>query len=259
MAAVPARPRWASRRAACTRPCSPSPPRSSRASARGVPPARPRGQRLPARSGQSRPSPRHGEARARLAALEKELRRRQRGGALQFRARRGRRRRSSSWRPKLKAPRAWRQDRRGTSSGAPAGADPASRSSYPRTSSSRCEKLPGAGAEADETLAKIEAERQADVATGRRRRIPCSTTRGSGRAWRSARRRSSPGRAVTGPLKYVALLDIPAFGFSRCWCAEATWRTSSGRKLAGRAGPARGPREEGARAVREEAQPVRTR
>jgi hypothetical protein len=68
-------------------------------------------------------------------------------------------------------------------------------------------------AKVDETLAKLEAERQVDVATSPSAR---PLTR-DGRFWAGMALGAAAlftGAAATGPLRYVALLDIPAFGLA---------------------------------------------
>ncbi|HTS80077.1 MAG TPA: chromosome segregation protein SMC [Myxococcaceae bacterium] len=77
----------------------------------------------------------------------------------------------------------------------------------------RARGFPALVAKVDETLAKLEAERQVDVATAP---APAPLTR-DGRFWAGMALGAAAlftGATVTGPLKYIALLDIPAFGLA---------------------------------------------
>ena len=77
----------------------------------------------------------------------------------------------------------------------------------------RARNFPALVARVDETLAKLEGERQLDVATAPNP----SPLRRDGRFWAGMALGAAvlfTGATVTGPLKYIALLDIPAFGLA---------------------------------------------
>ncbi|HEY1335746.1 MAG TPA: chromosome segregation protein SMC, partial [Myxococcaceae bacterium] len=77
----------------------------------------------------------------------------------------------------------------------------------------RAKSFPALVAKVDETLAKLEAERQVDVVTS-----PTATPiQHDARFWAGMALGAAAlftGASVTGPLKYIALLDIPAFGLA---------------------------------------------
>ncbi len=77
----------------------------------------------------------------------------------------------------------------------------------------RSRGFPALVAKVDETLAKLEGERQLDVATAPNP----NPLRRDGRFWAGMAFGAAAlftGATVTGPLKYIALLDIPAFGLA---------------------------------------------
>ncbi|MGZ6070446.1 MAG: chromosome segregation protein SMC, partial [Myxococcaceae bacterium] len=77
----------------------------------------------------------------------------------------------------------------------------------------RSRGFPALVAKVDETLAKLEGERQLDVATAPNP----NPLRRDGRFWAGMALGAAAlftGATVTGPLKYIALLDIPAFGLA---------------------------------------------
>ena len=78
----------------------------------------------------------------------------------------------------------------------------------------RAKRLPGAGRQGGRDAGQAggrAAGGRGQVADGE---SPAARRAILGAAWRSAPRRSSRGHAATGPLKYIALLDIPAFGLA---------------------------------------------
>jgi len=111
-------------------------------------------------------------------------------------------------------------------------------------------------AKVDETLAKLEAERQVDVVTAPNPRLLTRDVRfWAGMALGAAALLA--GATVTGPLKYIALLDIPTFGLAALVALKRV-EDLQWVELAVRKGDRLGDRE---RTVREqfetEAQPVR--
>ena len=111
-------------------------------------------------------------------------------------------------------------------------------------------------ARVDETLVKLETERQVDVATAPNP----NPLRRDGRFWAGMAIGAAAlftGATVTGPLKYIALLDIPAFGLAALVALKRV-EDLQWVELAVRKGDRLGERE---RLVREEfetdAQPVR--
>ncbi|HSP19180.1 MAG TPA: chromosome segregation protein SMC, partial [Myxococcaceae bacterium] len=77
----------------------------------------------------------------------------------------------------------------------------------------RARGFPALVARVDETLAKLEGDRQLDVATAPNP----NPLRRDGRFWAGMALGAAAlftGATVTGPLKYIALLDIPAFGLA---------------------------------------------
>ena len=120
----------------------------------------------------------------------------------------------------------------------------------------RARAFPALVAKVDETLAKLEGERQLDVATAP---APAPLSR-DGRFWAGMALGAAAlffGATVTGPLKYVALLDIPAFGLAALVALKRV-EDLQWAELAVRKGDRLGDRE---RQVREQfetdAQPVR--
>jgi hypothetical protein len=111
-------------------------------------------------------------------------------------------------------------------------------------------------AKVDETLAKLEAERQVEVVTAPNP----NPLRRDGRFWAGMALGAAAlftGATVTGPLKYIALLDIPAFGLAALVALKRV-EDLQWVELAVRKGDRLGDRE---RQVREQfesdAQPVR--
>jgi hypothetical protein len=120
----------------------------------------------------------------------------------------------------------------------------------------RARGFPALVAKVDETLAKLEAERQVDVVTAP---APTPLSR-DGRFWVGMALGAAAllaGATVTGPLKYIALLDIPAFGLAALVALKRV-EDLQWSELAVRKGDRLGDRE---RQIREQfetdAQPVR--
>ncbi|HUM10862.1 MAG TPA: chromosome segregation protein SMC [Myxococcaceae bacterium] len=120
----------------------------------------------------------------------------------------------------------------------------------------RAKHFPALVAKVDETLARLEAERQVDVVTA----PTPSPLRRDGRFWAGMALGAAAlftGATVTGPLKYIALLDIPAFGLAALVALKRV-EDLQWVELAVRKGDRLGDRE---RQVREQfetdAQPVR--
>src|SRR5262245_9543960 len=120
----------------------------------------------------------------------------------------------------------------------------------------RAKNFPALVAKVDETLAKLEAERQVDVL-----KAPTATPlQRDARFWVGMALGAAAlftGASVTGPLKYLALLDIPAFGLAALVALKRV-EDLQWAELAVRKGDRLGDRE---RLVREQfetdAQPVR--
>jgi len=120
----------------------------------------------------------------------------------------------------------------------------------------RARVFPALVTKVDETLAKLEAERQVDVVTA-----PSATPLSrDGRFWAGMAVGAAAllaGATLTGPLKYIALLDIPAFGLAALVALKRV-EDFQWSELAVRKGDRLGERE---RQVREQfetdAQPVR--
>ena len=120
----------------------------------------------------------------------------------------------------------------------------------------RAKGFPALVAKVDETLAKLEAERQVEVVTAPNP----NPLRRDGRFWAGMALGAAAlftGATVTGPLKYIALLDIPAFGLAALVALKRV-EDLQWVELAVRKGDRLGDRE---RQVREQfeadAQPVR--
>ncbi|HVP59050.1 MAG TPA: chromosome segregation protein SMC [Myxococcaceae bacterium] len=120
----------------------------------------------------------------------------------------------------------------------------------------RAKGFPALVAKVDETLAKLEAERQVEVVTA----PTPNPLRRDGRFWAGMALGAAAlftGATVTGPLKYIALLDIPAFGVAALVALKRV-EDLQWVELAVRKGDRLGDRE---RQVREQfetdAQPVR--
>jgi hypothetical protein len=120
----------------------------------------------------------------------------------------------------------------------------------------RSRNFPALVARVDETLAKMETDRQVDVATAPNP----NPLRRDGRFWAGMALGAAAlftGATVTGPLKYLALLDIPAFGLAALVALKRV-EDLQWVELAVRKGDRLGDRE---RLVREQfetdAQPVR--
>src|SRR5215831_18577510 len=120
----------------------------------------------------------------------------------------------------------------------------------------RARGFPALVTKVDETLAKLEAERQVDVATSPSAR---PLTR-DGRFWAGMALGAAAlftGAAATGPLRYVALLDIPAFGLAALVALKRV-EDLQWSELALRKGDRLGDREKQVREQFEaDAQPVR--
>ena len=253
--AVPARPGGFPPRAAGTRRSSPSRRGSSPASARGSPPARPdgRGRGVLARARRRPSSP--AQARARLIELERELALASEVERLQFRAD-GVSAQVFQLETRLKAVADPGEGARARPRGPPAGADRWRVSGSSRTSSSGRKGFPALVAKVDETLAKLEAERQVDVVTS-----PTATPlQHDARFWAGMALGAAAlftGATVTGPLKYIALLDIPAFGLAALVALKRV-EDLQWAELAVRQGDRLGDREKQVREQFEtDAQPVR--
>ena len=120
----------------------------------------------------------------------------------------------------------------------------------------RARTFPALVAKVDETFAKLEAERQLDVVTA-----PTATPLSrDGRFWAGMALGAAAlftGATVTGPLKYVALFDIPAFGLAALVALKRV-EDLQWAELAVRKGDRLGDREKQVREQFEtDAQPVR--